>query len=158
MPTPRAHLAVVTDGVFVYAIGGDTTQTNSGAVATMERYDPATNAWSALAPMPSPGSFIAAGVLNGAIVVAGSGSANSSATDVYDILGNTWRSAPPMPGGRALAAAGVANGGLYLVGGTVNGSPAYDTWSFTRRRAPVWKAGPAWDPCRPRARKPRRRS
>ena len=141
MPTPRAHLAVVTDGVFVYAIGGDTTQTNSGAVATMERYDPATNTWSALAPMPSPGSFIAAGVLNGAIVVAGSGSANSSATDVYDILGHAWRAAPPMPGGRALAAAGVANGGLYLVGGTVNGSPAYDTWVFypaTSTRVEGW--------------------
>ena len=140
MPTPRAHLAVVTDGVFIYAIGGDTVGIN-GAVPTVERYDPSTNNWSTLAPMPSPGSFVAAGVLNGAIVVVGSGGANSSATDVYDISNNTWRAAPPMPAGRSLAAAGVANGGLYLLGGTVNGMAAYDTWVYypaTSTRVEGW--------------------
>ncbi|MEO8681553.1 MAG: kelch repeat-containing protein, partial [Vicinamibacterales bacterium] len=50
MPTPRAHLAVVTDGVFVYAIGGDTTSNNGGAVSTVERYDPSANGWLTLAP------------------------------------------------------------------------------------------------------------
>jgi N-acetylneuraminic acid mutarotase len=130
MPTPRAYPAVVTDGVFIYAIGGVTTDTNDGGVATVERYDPSANTWSTLAPMPSPGSSIAAGVLNGTIVVVGSGSANSSATDVYDISSNTWRAGSPMPAGRSAAAAGVANGGLYLVGGTVNGTAAYDTWVY----------------------------
>ncbi len=93
--------------------------------------------------MPSPGNFIVAGVLNGAIIVAGSGGSGgpSSATDIYEIAANTWRAGPPMPAGRTLAAAGVANGGLYVVGGTVNGSPAYDAWVFypaTNSRPESW--------------------
>jgi N-acetylneuraminic acid mutarotase len=138
MPTPRAYPAVVTDGVFIYAIGGVTTGTNG--VATVERYDPSTNNWTTLAAMPSPGISIA-GVLNGTIVVVGSGGANSSATDVYDISSNTWRAGSPMPAGRSLAAAGVANGGLYLAGGTVNGTAAYDTWVYypaTSTRVEGW--------------------
>jgi N-acetylneuraminic acid mutarotase len=143
MSTPRAHLAVVTDGVYIYAIGGDTTGNNGGVVSTVERYDPSANSWSTLASMPSPGSFIVAGVLNGAIVVAGSGGSGgpSSNTDIYEIASNTWRPGPPMPAGRTLAAAGVANGGLYLVGGTVNGSPAHDAWVFypaTNFRPEYW--------------------
>ena len=93
--------------------------------------------------MPSPGNFIVAGVLNGAIIVAGSGGSGgpSSATDIYEIAAGTWRAGPPMPAGRTLAAAGVANGGLYVVGGTVNGSPAHDAWVFypaTNSRPESW--------------------
>jgi N-acetylneuraminic acid mutarotase len=141
MPTPRAHLAVVTDGVYVYALGGDTTGSNGGIVAVVERYDPAANTWLTLEPMPSPGSFFAGGVLGGRIVVAGAGANGgiSSAVHLYDIAANTWSAGPSMPGGRSMMAAAVANGGLYVVGG--NGPSPHETWVYvpaTAQRPAGW--------------------
>jgi N-acetylneuraminic acid mutarotase len=132
LSTPRAHHAVVTDGTYIYAIGGDTLNNNGGIVASVERYNPASNQWSALPPMPGAGNFISAGVLDGTIVVAGAGGNGgpSNATYVYDIAGQSWRNGPSMPASRAMTSAGVVNGGLYLFGGTINGAPAFDTWVY----------------------------
>jgi N-acetylneuraminic acid mutarotase len=138
MPTARAQPAVVADGTYLYAIGGDTL---GGRVATVERYDPSAHTWSTLAPMPAAG-MVAAGVLDGTIVVVGGGSNGpTAATNVYDIASNTWHAGVPMPARRALMRAGVANGGLFVVGGTVDGSQAYDTWVYypaTNARPEGW--------------------
>jgi N-acetylneuraminic acid mutarotase len=131
MPTARAGLALVTDGTYLYAIGGNTQANNTGPVATVERYNPSAppgSRWTTLAPMPAAGNASGAGVLNQTIVVVGSDGTNR--TDVYDIASGTWHSGAPMPAQRGAMAAGVANGGLWLVGGTANGSLAYDTWVY----------------------------
>lgn len=141
MPTPRSHLAVVTDGTYVYALGGDTQGTNDGKVATVERFDPSTLTWSTMAPMPAAGNFIVAGVLrltidrgvfNPTIVVVGSGNGDgpSAATDVYDIALDAWHAGVPMPAPRGVMAGAVANDGLWVVGGTTNGTLAYQTWVY----------------------------
>lgn len=124
MPTARAHLAVVTDGTYLYAIGGETSIGN--AVATVERYNPATNTWTSLTEMPMPGRFIAGGVLDGTIVIVGAGGNDgaSDATYIYNIASGQWRSGPRMLLPRSAAAAAVANGGLYVFGGS---GPSYVT-------------------------------
>jgi len=128
MPTARAQPAVVADGTYLYAIGGDTV---GGQVATVERYDPSAHSWSTLAPMPAAG-MVAAGVLDGTIVAVGRGGGNgpTAANDVYSIASNTWHAGVPMPARRAAMRAGVANGGLFVFGGTVDGSQASDTWVY----------------------------
>ena len=75
MPTARAGFALVTDGAYLYAIGGNTQANNSGPVATVERFDPSApsgSRWSTLAPMPAAGNASGAGVLTGTIIVVGS--------------------------------------------------------------------------------------
>jgi N-acetylneuraminic acid mutarotase len=134
MPTARAGLGLVTDGTYLYAIGGNTQANNLGPVATVERFDPSApsgSRWSTLAPMPAAGSVSAAGVLNGTIVVAGSDGTNR--TDIYDIASGIWHSGPPMPAQRGSMASAVSHGGLWL-GGTSGGSLAYDPWVYFPRR------------------------
>jgi hypothetical protein len=143
MPTPRAHLAVVTDGTYVYALGGDTIETNDGKVATVERFDPSTLTWSTMAPMPAAGNFIVAGVLrltiepgvfNPTIVVVGSGDADgpSAATYVYDI--GLMRGMPAHDAGASRVMAGPWRTRRLVGGrGTVNGS-----WR-TRRGSTTWR-------------------
>jgi hypothetical protein len=142
MPTARAHFALVTDGTYLYALGGDTQANNLGHVATVERYNPSAHTWSTLTPMPVAGTSSGAGFLNGTIVVVGSD--GTSRTDVYDIATDTWHDGVPMPAQRGAMAAGVANGGLWVVGGTSNGSPAYGAWVYypaTDRRPEGWGFG-----------------
>jgi hypothetical protein len=78
--------------------------------------------------MPVAGNFIGAGVLNGSLVVFGSGGTNR--TDVYDIATGIWHDGVPMPAQRGGMAVAAANGGLWLVGGTSNGSLAYNAWAY----------------------------
>jgi N-acetylneuraminic acid mutarotase len=127
MPTPRAGFALVTDGRYLFAIGGSTEGANGGHVATLERYDPLAHTWSTLTPMPVAGTA-SAGVLNGTIVVFGSD--GTTRTDVYDIATDMWHSGVPMPAQRGGMAVAAANGGLWLAGGTSNGSLTYDAWVY----------------------------
>ena len=131
MPTARANFALVTDGTYLYAIGGDTTSGNGGAVSVVERFDPTAPAgqrWTTLMSMPVAGNSIGAGVLGGTIVVAGAG--GTSRTDIYDIASNSWSPGVPMPAQRGGMASAVPNGGLWLIGGTTNGSLNFDTWVY----------------------------
>lgn len=130
MPTPRAHLAVVTDGTHVYAIGGDTLGSGGGRLGTVERYRPSTNTWETLAPMPSAGNFLAGGMLDWTIVIVGASATGglSDITYIYDIGSNRWRTGPRMPQAKSMMAAAVANGGLYVVGGS--GVSPYSTFVY----------------------------
>src|SRR5437879_4183767 len=69
MPTPRGlAVAGVIDGI-VYVAGGYVSLT--GAVATLEAYDPVANTWTTKAPMPVARYGTVAGVVNGILYVAG---------------------------------------------------------------------------------------
>ena len=143
MPTARAGFALVSDGTYLYALGGNTLSGNGGAIDTVERFNPSApsgSRWSTLAAhMPVAGSTAAAGVLNGKIVIAGSD--GTSRTDVYDIASGQWRAGAPMPAQRGSMAAAVANGGLWVIGGTSNGSLNYGSWVYylaTQTRSEGW--------------------
>ena len=66
MPTARSGGASGTDGRRIYVAGGEvTTKQLVGAFRAIEAYDPATNSWATLPPMPMPRHGVAGGVING---------------------------------------------------------------------------------------------
>jgi N-acetylneuraminic acid mutarotase len=64
MPTARSGGVFATDGRRIYAAGGEvTTQQLVGAFRAIEAYDPLTNTWSTLPPMPMPRHGVAGAVI-----------------------------------------------------------------------------------------------
>jgi peroxiredoxin/N-acetylneuraminic acid mutarotase len=64
MPTPRSGGGWGTDGRRIYVAGGEvTTKQLVGAYRAIEAYDPATNSWATLPPMPMPRHGVAAAVI-----------------------------------------------------------------------------------------------
>ena len=81
MPTARVLLtAAVVDGI-IYAIGGND---GTSYVTTVEAYNPATNTWTAVAPMPAVRAYLGADAINGVLyVVGGEFSPDSEILTVY---------------------------------------------------------------------------
>ena len=141
MPHPAHHAALAALNGKIYAFGGFVAPTNTpiplGAawepIADAWEFNPATNSWKALAPLPGKrGSAIAAEVggkiyvIGGATTMEGSkdpfftafGPARVLATnDVYDPATNTWESRNAMSVPRNHAFSGVVNGKIYVIGG-----------------------------------------
>lgn len=78
LPTQRNHLAVVAIERKVYVAGGRFGGGfNSEKTAALEIYDPATNRWTAGAPLPAPRGGVAGVSANGCVyVVGGEGNTN----------------------------------------------------------------------------------
>lgn len=173
MPTAREGIAAgVIDGI-LYVVGGNVRSSSSDAVtrssifsagmprspvfdiqssehvlATLEAYNPVTNSWKSLAPMPTPRSMLAVGVVNGILYAIGgrTGSNSTAAVEAYNPSTNRWTQKASMPSysayGRGALAAGVMDGLIYAVGGFVGYQEtdlveAYDvskdTWQVTER-------------------------
>jgi len=141
MPRPAHHAALAALNGKIYAFGGfvapTTTAIPVGAawepIADAWEFNPATDSWKPLAPLPGKrGSAIAAEVngkiyvIGGATTMEGSkdpfftafGPAKVLATnDVYDPATNKWESRNPMSVPRNHAFGGVVNGKIYVIGG-----------------------------------------
>ncbi len=140
---PRQEIAAVAAVGKIYILGG--IDANRQGIASVEEYDPATNAWRTRAPMPRPLHHPAAAAIGGAIYVIGGydGQTNAptSAVHRYDIAGNQWTAVASLPSPRAALAAVTIGGKIYAVGG-VPGSgreltvydPATNAWTA---RAPM---------------------
>lgn len=117
VPTFREHLAAVAWDGGVIAIGGRGT-TNVDAV---ERYDPATDAWTALPSLPTARSGLTASVVNGLIHVVGGESIDPATVfrehEVFDPATTEWLVAPPLDRGRHGIGSGEIDGQLFVVGG-----------------------------------------
>jgi len=131
---PAQSTALVTDGKYIYRIGGLTflnqgeEETNFKSTTHFTRYDTEKNEWTELAPLPEPRSSLDAAVLGRHIYVAGGwdlqGESSSDAPWHDDILRfdldnpeNGWESLPG-PGylTRAVSLAAY-DGKIYLFGG-----------------------------------------
>src|SRR3989442_642938 len=79
--------------------------------------------WTTKAPMPTPRTGLAAGVVNGILYAVGGNDGVSflGTVEAYDPATNTWTTKASMPTVRTGLATGVVNGILYAVGGN-NGS------------------------------------
>ena len=141
MPRPAHHPALAAANGKIYVMGGfvppsATAIPVGGAWEPIDNaweYDPATDSWKPLPPLPGKrGSAVAAEVggkiyvIGGATTVEGSkdpfftffGPARVLGTnDVYDPATNKWESRAPMSVPRNHAFSGVVNGKIYVIGG-----------------------------------------
>jgi N-acetylneuraminic acid mutarotase len=152
LPQPRHHpLLAVHDGRLL-AVGGFAATPD--AVWTMQAQcwmlDPSAKVWREGPPLPAPQAEVAAGVLDGTLIIAGGrnpkGQANGQYADHADTgaawalaPGATrWQAMPPLPKPRNSSAAAVLNGRLHVAGGRVLGPDGLTNLT----------AHHAWDPKR----------
>ncbi len=125
MTTARAGLAVAVVGNSIYAIGGRSGVAGPGTgavLASVERYDIASDMWTPVMPLLSARSDLAAATVGGKIYVFGGIDALRvciADVDVYDPVTDTWSPTPTdMPTPRAAFYAVETKGGtVYAIGG-----------------------------------------
>jgi N-acetylneuraminic acid mutarotase len=141
MPRPAHHAALAAANGKIYVMGGfvppkDTAIPLGGAWEPIDNaweYDPSTDSWKPLAPLPGKrGSAVAAEVGGKIYVIGGATTMEGSkdpffsffgpsrvlgTNDVYDPATNKWESRSPMSVPRNHAFGGVVNGKIYVIGG-----------------------------------------
>ena len=118
MPTPREHLAAVSDGTYLYAIGGRFLSADKNSAAN-ERFDPQSGAWTKLVGMPTPRGSYGATYIDGRIVVAGGEEPTMvlNVVEMYDIADGKWSTLPPMPTARHAEVVATVGNTIYCIGG-----------------------------------------
>jgi serine/threonine protein kinase/N-acetylneuraminic acid mutarotase len=118
LPTPREHLAAVSDGVYVYTVGGRflTSDENSAA---FQRFDPRSGNWEELEDMPTPRGSYGAAFIDGRIVAVGGEEPTRvlPTVEMYDTSSGKWTTLAPINTpvhGQVVAAAGST---LFCIGG-----------------------------------------
>ncbi len=118
LPEPRADLAAVVQNGAVYVIGG---MSASGQSARMDRLDPQSGRWQAMAAMPRARSGHTAAILRGRLHVAGGVAPQALKTyaehDVYDLATGRWSTAAPLPTPRHGLVSASLNDKWYVIGG-----------------------------------------
>jgi N-acetylneuraminic acid mutarotase len=141
LPAARTLLAVAAgpDGR-IYAVGGR--DSNGYHLNTLTAFNPATIAWTTLAPMPTAREALAAVFANGLLYALGGYGDGGllSTVEVYHPTTNSWTTAADMPVPVSSMAAAVGNDGRFYVFGGSDGSgnamatvqtydPGTNTWT-----------------------------
>ncbi len=138
MSVPRTRLGVCAYNDKIYVVGGEGAD---GVSAVVERYNPLSNSWVQLAPLPEPLSDIDVVEIGGTLYVAGGQQASgevSSSFLAYEPGRDAWQSLPDLPEPRSQYAAVALEGKYYLFGG----------WDGRAYRDTVWMFDPdasVWD-------------
>jgi N-acetylneuraminic acid mutarotase len=139
IPVPVHHQAQAEYNGKIYVFGGCTRPLSGPGTGGWEpvdnswEYDPATDRWRPLAPMPIKRCAAVAEEVDGKLYVIGGATImeNSGETalfgnrparvlgtnQMYDPATNTWTNRSPMPTTRNHAFSGVVNGKVYVIGG-----------------------------------------
>ncbi|OBK19819.1 serine/threonine-protein kinase [Mycobacterium asiaticum] len=118
MPTPREHLAAVSDGTYVYTVGGRFLSADKNSAA-FERYDPASGAWTKLVDMPTPRGSYGATYIDGRVVAVGGEEPTRvlATVESYDVAEGKWSTLTPMPTARHGEAVATVGQTIYVIGG-----------------------------------------
>jgi serine/threonine protein kinase/N-acetylneuraminic acid mutarotase len=118
MPTPREHLAAVSDGTYVYTIGGRFLSSDKNSAA-LERFDPASGTWTKLVGMPTPRGSFGATYIDGRIVAVGGEEPTVvlNVVEMYDIADGKWSTLPPLPTARHAEVVATVGNTIYVIGG-----------------------------------------
>lgn len=144
LPTARKSMTVAIcdaptpgSGYRIYVIGG--ADATGGFAAPDEAYDTNTRTWSAIAPMITPRTLLAAASGPGRLHALGGYNGDDLAThEIYDPAARTWASAPSLPTARnGLAAVTGRDGLIYALGG-VNGTEVLATVESFDPTTNVW--------------------
>ncbi|XP_064115334.1 gigaxonin-like isoform X2 [Macrobrachium nipponense] len=118
---PRIRPSIITMGGYLFVMGGG--NQNQEMCNEVQKYDPQTNSWTLMAPMPyscfSPKVVAYSGKL---YVTGGVGlyeqELQISRFEEFDIYANKWRTLPSVPNPRRGTALVVANNKIYYIGGS----------------------------------------
>jgi serine/threonine-protein kinase PknK len=118
MPTPREHLAAVSDGTYVYTIGGRFLSADKNSAA-FERFDPQSGTWTKLVGMPTPRGSYGATFIDGQIVAVGGEEPTRvlGVAEMYDVADGKWTALPPMPTPRHAEVVATVGNTVYCIGG-----------------------------------------
>lgn len=132
MPTPRGATGWTVLNGRIHVIGGNVPDraavdgqpgariTEDRSVNVHEAYDPATDAWTRLEPMPTPRNHLGAAAADGrihAVLGRADGDYTMTTHEVYDPETDSWESAPDVPTGRSGVAVVGFDGRVYAFGG-----------------------------------------
>jgi N-acetylneuraminic acid mutarotase len=139
MPTARYQVGAAELNGLLYVIGGNP---GCGApdqmLSAVEAYDPISNLWSSMAPLPVGITEAGVASANGKIyVIGGSGSGDlGNSVYCYDPATNDWSLKTPIPVQFWGGAAAVVNGIIYVIGGGYGSQasvyaydPVADAWT-----------------------------
>ncbi len=118
MPTPREHLAAVSDGTYVYTLGGRFLSADKNSAA-LERFDPQSETWTKLVGMPTPRGSYGATYIDGRIVAVGGEEPTMvlNTVEMYDIADGKWSTLPAMPTARHAEVVATVGNTVYCIGG-----------------------------------------
>ncbi len=121
MPTPRSGAACAVVNDKIYVIGGYLKKEDKYVIVGVnERYDPKTDRWRKMAPMPSGRSGAATAVVDDKIYVFAGMDAKGrlvSSVERYDPEKNAWKTVTSMPTPRIVPGAVVIDEKIYVLGG-----------------------------------------
>jgi N-acetylneuraminic acid mutarotase len=134
LPNPRNHIGgVVLDGK-IYAIGGQHLGDDAGGnQRDVHVYDPATDTWTEVAPLPYPLSHITVStfIWDGRIIVVGglTQERRELATIIaYDPESDAWSEIGRLPAPRQTAVSALFGDTLVVTTGYADGGPQATTW------------------------------
>ena len=118
LPTPREHLAAVSDGTYFYAVGGRFLSADKNSAA-FDRFDPQSNTWTTLVDMPTPRGSYGAAYIDGRIVAVGGEDPTQvlDAAEMYDVTGGKWTKLAPLPEARHAEVVAAVGDTVYVIGG-----------------------------------------
>ncbi len=118
LPTPREHLAAVSNGSYVYTVGGRFLSADKNSAA-FERFDPQSGQWTKLVDMPTPRGSYGATFIDGRIVALGGEEPTQvlATAEMYDIAEAEWISLPPLPTARHGEVVASVGNTVYCIGG-----------------------------------------
>jgi N-acetylneuraminic acid mutarotase len=127
IPDPAMNLALAAVNGKIYAIGGDLFQD------TNREYDPLTNTWNILVPMPTGRQHIDCGVSGNKIFIMGGLTSWENITnkhEAYDVLSSSWSEKKDIPSLRNNAAVVTLDSLIYVIGGAGTKENIWgDIWS-----------------------------
>lgn len=166
MPKPVHHQAQAIYKGKIYIFGGCKRHLfGDDTVDSSWVYDPATDTWTAIRPLPGRRCSARAQEVGGKIYVIGGfgpmengkpGTRVTGANQVYDPEKNTWEDRSPMPTARNHIFSGVVDGKIYMIGGRLGSGgastasptdvveeydPAKDLWGNLRAPMPTARSG-----------------
>jgi N-acetylneuraminic acid mutarotase len=132
LPTAVFGPAVASDGAYVYAAGGYGIDFST----QFARYDPISNAWTPLTPLPTAVRNALGVYAEGKVFILGGENLTgvTNLVQIYTIASAAWSSGAPMPGSRQQMGGGYYNGKIYIVGGYSTASTvsaSNQTWEYS---------------------------
>lgn len=155
---PRLQgLALVTHGGKLYRIGGFTAKNHEGeehdlwSQTSVASYDPATETWSDLPPLPEPRSSHDAAVVGDTIYVVGGWAMGDGETKWHETAWRmdlaatelAWKPVPAPPFPRRALATAAHDGKLYIIGGMQQEGGSTTRTDIFDPQSEQWSQGPS---------------